>query len=314
MKQRFKPTLIIVLAAALFVAFLPGVAQAQEDHHDDGDDDVLIRINGDVTIAEGDAVDSLVVIDADATIDGTVNDNVLVIHGNAIVNGTIGDRLTVIDGDIDLRDGARVNDVNSISGDLNRASGAQVSGHIHERDRFSFPGYAAALFSIWAWLALTVFLVVVALVFAAVGGRQLTRTALVMTGQAVNAIVGGVFLWIALPILAVIVMLTVVGILLGVAVFLFFLPIVFMLGYIVAATRLGLALTGRLNREGGERPLLPAALGVIILQIVVLIPFAGWLIGVLAGLWGGAAIAYTAFAAAGGKSFDSTAPSPQQPA
>jgi hypothetical protein len=159
-----------------------------------------------------------------------------------------------------------------------------------------------------------VIFVVAALIFAAVGGRQLTRTAFAMTGQAVNTIVGGVFLWVALPILAVVVMLTVVGILLGIAVFMFFLPVVFLLGYIVAGTRLGLAITGRLNRESGDRPLLPAALGVIILQIIVLIPVVGWLVAAIAGIWGGAALAYTAFAAAGGKSFETTTPAPQQPA
>jgi hypothetical protein len=313
MKQRLKLTFVIVMAAFLF-ALLPGAVSAQE-HDDDGhDDDVLIRINGDVTIAEDEAVDSLVVINADATIDGTVHDNVLVIHGNAIVNGTVEDRLTVIDGDIDLRDGAHVKDVNSISGDLNRAVGAQVTGDIHERDRFAFSPWAAAALSIWFWFAMTVIFIVAAIVFAAVGGRQLTRAALAMTGQVVSTIVGGVFLWIALPILAVVVMLTVVGILLGVAVLLFLLPILFLLGYIVAATRLGLAITGRMNRAYGEKPLLPAVLGVIILQIIGLVPFIGWLIVAIAGLWGGAALAYTAFAAAGGKSFDSTTPAPSQPA
>jgi hypothetical protein len=313
MKQRLKLTFVIVMAAFLF-ALLPGAVSAQEHDDDDHDDDVLIRINGDVTIAEGDAVDSLVVINADATIDGTVHDNVLVIHGNAIVNGTVEDRLTVIDGDIDLRDGAHVKDVNSISGDLNRASGAQVTGDIHERDRFAFSPWAAAAFSVWFWFAMTVIFIVAAIVFAAVGGRQLTRAALAMTGQVVSTIVGGVFLWIALPILAVVLMLTVVGILLGVAVLLFLLPILFLLGYIVAATRLGLAITGRMNRAYGEKPLLAAVLGVIILQIIGLVPFIGWLIVAIAGLWGGAALAYTAFAAAGGKSFDSTTPAPSQPA
>jgi hypothetical protein len=55
-------------------------------------------------------------------------------------------------------------------------------------------------------------------------------------------------------------------------------------------------------------------LGVIILQIIGLVPFIGWLLVAIAGLWGGAALAYTAFAAAGGKSFDSTTPAPSQPA
>ena len=64
-----------------------------------------------------------------------------------------------------------------------------------------------------------------------------------------NSVVGGVFLWVALPIVAFLIMFTVVGLLLGLTVLLFVLPIMWVLGYIVAGARLGLAITGRMGRE-----------------------------------------------------------------
>ena len=64
---------------------------------------------------------------------------------------------------------------------------------------------------------------------------------------------------------------------------------------------------GRLGREDTGKPLLAAALGVLILQLLVIIPVVGWVIAAIAGLWGAGALAYYAFAAAGGRSFEGPA-------
>jgi hypothetical protein len=286
---------------------LPSVAHAQRP---DEDDDVIIRINGDVTVAAGETVDGVVVISANAIIEGTVNEFVLVIDGNAVISGTVGEHVTSIEGDVILEDGASVNDVSTYSGDLQRAAGADVSGDITDRDGFALSGTDVFFISAYFWLAMTVIALVAGLVFAAIGGAQLTRAALVMTGQFVNSLIGTVVLWIGVPILAVVIMFTLIGIPLGLGVLLFVLPVLWFLGYIVAGTRLGLAIVRRMNREPGTKPLLAAFIGILVLQLVALIPIFGWLIAAIAGLWGGGALAYTAFAAAGGKSFEGT---PTQP-
>jgi hypothetical protein len=302
MKHLHAPRVLIIFLVAMAFAFVPASAHAQSVDDDDGD--LLLRVNGNVLVAEGEYVETLVVIDANAVVEGTARD-VVVISGNLTVAGTVEENVTVIDGDINLLGTARVNNVQSFSGDITRASGATVAGDIEEHDQFwAFSGTAVAVFSIWFWVASTIVLLAGALIFAAVGGRQLTGAATAMTKHIPNTIVGGVFLWIALPLVAFAILFTVVGILLSVTVFAFVLPVMWVLGYIVAGTRLGLTITGRLGKEHTGKPLLAAGLGVGLLQIVAVIPFVGWVIAAIAGLWGAAALAYAAFAAAGGKSFE----------
>ncbi len=311
MKTLTAPRLLIVLLVAMAFAFVPSSAHAQGP---DDDGDVLIRINGDVVVESGEVVDTLVVIDANAVVEGTARD-VLVIHGNLLINGTVENDVTVIDGDLELGNSASVDSVQVFSGNIERAPGATVTGDIEEHDEFwAVSGTAVTLFSIWFWVASTLVLVAGALVFAAVGGRQLTNAAIAMTRQFTNTVVGGVFLWIALPIIAFAILFTVVGILLSLTVFVFVLPIMWVLGYIVASTRLGLAITGRMGREQSGKPLLAAGLGVFILQFIAIIPFLGWLVVAIAGFWGAGSLAYTAFAAAGGKSFHGPSGSTSAPA
>jgi hypothetical protein len=305
MRELRTPRLLLVLLVAVVFAFLPTGAHAQSTFDDD--DDVLIRINGDARVQAGERVDTLVVINAAGFVEGTVK-NVVMIHGTLTINGTVENDVTVIDGDLILEDDARVDSIALFSSEMQRSPGATVTGDIEERDEFwAFSGTALALFSVWIWLASTIALIVGALVFAAVGGRQLRGAATAMTSQLPNSIVGGVFLWIALPIVAFLLLFTVVGALLSLTVMVFVLPVMWVLGYIVAGARLGLAVTGKLGREDTGKPLLAAALGVLILQLLVIIPVVGWVIAAIAGLWGAGALAYYAFAAAGGRSFEGPA-------
>jgi hypothetical protein len=301
-----------VAFVALLLALLPAVAHAQGP--DDEQDDLTIRISGDAFVTEAESVGGLIVIDGNVQIDGEVRDSVVVIDGNLIVSGTVGDHITVIHGDVELQRGARVHDVRTISGDINKADGASITGKLRERDNFDLPsGFIAAL-SVYFWFAITLFVVVCGLVFAAVGGEQLKRAAETMTSGAVNAIVGAVFLWIALPILTGLIFITLIAIPLGLAIFVVVLPTMLLLGYITAGARLGAAVLGRFDRQPGDHPYLAVSLGLVILQVLLVIPFLGWLIAAIAGLWGGGALAHTAFVAARGKTFQGTPTSPATPA
>ena len=305
---------LIAFLIALPFVFLPAVASAQSPL-DDENDDFTLRVNGDVTIEEGETVNSVVVIDGDLTVEGEVTGFALVIEGDAIVSGTVDGDLTVISGDIELASTAVVDNLNSIRGDIIRASGATVTGDINERDSFRFLWWAAGLFSVLLWIGMTVTMIVAALLFALFGGRQLGAAARSMTGQLVNTIAGGVFLWVAVPIIAGLAMATIIGIPLGIGVFLFLLPALGFLGYLVAGTRLGMWLLSLGRREPGERPFLAAALGTLGLQLLILIPFLGILIAVVAGLWGAGALAFRLYRSAGGKGFEgSESPAPAQSA
>lgn len=301
---------------AVLLAFAIGMAPAQAFAADDEPDDLLLRIGSDVVIGPGEVVGAVIVIDGNLTIEGTVEDTALVIDGNAIVRGTVQEDLTVISGDIDLEAGAQVNNVTSIRGDLRRDSSAIVSGEINERDNFRFFQGIAAVFSILFWLAMSVAVIVSGLVFAAVGGRQLTEAMRVMTGDAVNTILGVVFVWVALPIVAVLALITVIGIPLGLGILLFLMPVLLFLGYIVAGAKLGATLTKLSGREAGGHPFLATFIGLVLLQAIILIPILGGLVAFLAGVWGSGALTVIAYRGAGFKGVSRSAPdtSPEAPA
>jgi hypothetical protein len=300
---------LATFAIALALTCLPATADAQSPSSED-DEGFILRVDGDVTIPADETISAVVVINGDLTLAGTVTDFVLVIKGDALVSGSVEGDLTVISGDIELASSAVVDNVNSVRGDLVRAQGATVTGDIHERDNFRFLAAAAGVFSILFWLGMTATMVIAALVFARFGARQLTDAATLMTGDIVNSIIGTVFLWVGGPMVAVLAFITVIGIPLGLGILLFLLPALGFLGFIVAGTRLGMFLLGLGNRERNERPYLEAALGTLLLQIAILVPFIGALTAILAGIWGAGALAFVVYRGAGGQGFEPQATTP----
>jgi hypothetical protein len=302
---------LAILVIAFALAALPASAAAQSPEGDD--EGFIMRVDGDVVIGADERVNTVVVVNGDLTLQGTVTDFVLVIEGNALVSGTVDGDLTVISGDIELTSTAVVDNVNSVRGDFVRAQGATVTGDIHERDNFRFFWGIAGLFSILFWLAVTVAMIVAALVFAHFGARQLTNAATTMTGDLVNAIIGTVVLWVGGPLLAFLAFITFIGIPVGIGILVFLLPALGFLGYLVAGTRLGTFLLGLGGREQTGPPYLAAALGVLLLQLLVLVPVFGALAALLAGAWGAGALAFNIYRGAGGKGFEAPT-SPATPA
>jgi hypothetical protein len=304
-----------ILLVALLFAMLPVAAFAEDGENRGG---VLLRIDGDVTIAQGETVESVFVVDGDVRIDGIVTSTVFVVSGNVIVTGEVREELVVISGNIELADGARVRDVASVSGDLVLAPGAIVTGEIEEGEGYKWAdlGGFVALFSFLFWIAITVSIVAAGLLFAGLGGRALTRSGRNMTDAAAAAI-GAAVVWILVPILAVVAMITLIGLPFGLGVLFFVLPTLWFLGYIVAGQRLGAALLGLLGRQPkGDRPYLATGFGLLLLQAFVLVPVIGGMIAAIAGAWGAAAIAVSIYRGASGglgSSSSPTAPAPASP-
>ncbi len=288
--------LLLGLTFGVMLALIPLTASA-----DDGDNgNILIRINGDVTVARGEELDTVVVIRGDAIIEGTVHDAVVVVRGDLTVRGAVEGSITAINGDVILENGSTVEDVHIVRGDLDQAAGATITGDVNRNADFSFRG-AWIWFSVVFWVGATVFLIGAALLFAAIGGRQLSAAAASMTSRTGPSLLAALALWIGLPIIGVIFLITVVGIPIGLAILLLGLPALWILGYITAGARLGAAVTGSLGRTPGEHPYLAAFLGVVILQILVVIPVIGWLVGAVAGFWGAGAVGLIAYNAARGE-------------
>ena len=283
---------LALLVFALALALPPAVAFAD----DNGDRGFVLRTNGPFTLDAGESAGTVIVVRGDAFIGGTIDHSLIVVDGSAVVGGVVKGNVVVVRGDLTLESGSHVNRVTIINGKVTREAGATVDQGINQRGfRLNFLSVA---FFWFLWFSMTVAVVLAGLLFAAVGGRQLSTSAEVMTREAALSILGAVVVWIGLPIVAVLAFVTVVGIPFGLALLLLALPALWFLGYLVAGAKLGDALLRAAGRSvPADHPYLAALVGLALMQLVVLLPVVGWALAVLAGLWGSGALAVMAFRA-----------------
>jgi cytoskeletal protein CcmA (bactofilin family) len=282
--------LVLALAAvALALLLAPGQALAQEQK-----EDVSVRVNGTVNLAADERVDILVAVDSPAQVAGTVRDTLVIVNGTATISGDIGRDAIVFNGTLQLEPTAQIGgDVVLINGELSRADGAVIGGSVVERSWTSVGaelGRVTAAVSFVAWLGMSLLLIIVALGWAAIGGQQLSSIAgLLGARPGLTAGVAAIF-WVAVPIVAIVAFVTVIGI--PLAAFLALLaPLLWILGYVTAGTRLGFFIADlRHTMPDLTHPYLEAVLGVVILQLIGLIPVVGGIVVALAGLLGAGAI------------------------
>lgn len=303
-------TLALLVGAFLFL--LPGTAGAQPAPSRSDTPDVLVRVHGDVHLGPNESADVVVVVNANAVIEGTVREVLVVVHGTAIISGTVGQELVLVKSTGDLQPSARINGEVILAGPstLNQAEGAVVTGTIVRRENFDFNFPFGFFSSFIFWLAITVLTLSSGLLFAGVAGRQLSEAGATITSTIGSSVLGVLTVFIALPLLAMLAMMTVVGIPLGIAALLL-LPVLGFLGYLVAGTRLGTLILRVMGITADpDHPYLPALLGLLVLRLFALIPFAGFLVAFLAGVIGAGALAVLAWRALRGPATGALEPLP----
>lgn len=285
---------LTLLVLVLCLAALPSTALAQEDADDEGG--LLMRFNGDVALPQGDSTQALIVLNGDADIAGEVREFLLVVNGDIRVSGTVSGEITIINGTLTLESTARVNNISLIESELQEEPGSVIAGETSTRSRWSgwFTG-AVILFGFLFWVAMTIAVLVAGILFAAVGSRQLGEAGRLMGERVGPSILTGVITMIALPILAIIAIVTLIGIPLGVGVLLFLWPALAFLGYIVAGTWLGSLMLRRTPLGSRDHPYAPAILGLLVLQAVMLIPWFAPLVFLLGSIWGTGALVFMLF-------------------
>lgn len=302
MKRLF--ALFVVLFGIAF--FLPATAVAQDATPEatgslsngeltasltDGEDSVLIKVNGDAAVAAGDTIENAVVINGNIDIAGTVNDTVLVVQGDAVVSGTVAGTISVVRGTLTLEPGSTVDDVMLIDSDLVRADGATVTGDIDDRGLdFSF-GRGLAIFSMLWWIGMAIVALVAAAVFAWLGRKQLYGSVDTLKNDFVKSLITTIVMWILLPLGAGLILFTLVGAPLALLILLVVLPILWLLGMIVVGTWIGSYI---IKPTDTGRAIGSALLGTLIVLLVSLIPFVAVITGIAAVLGSGAFV-YRAF-------------------
>src|SRR5215203_7024539 len=146
------PVALIATTLALLLAPVTALAQEKKD-------DVYVRINGTVDLAADESVDTLVAVNSEARVAGTVRDTLVIVNQTATVSGNVGRDAIVVNGTLRLEPTAHIGgDVVLINGEVSQAAGAVIAGSIVERRGASigaeFSRVTAAI-SLIAWLGMT---------------------------------------------------------------------------------------------------------------------------------------------------------------
>jgi len=218
-----------------------------------------------------------------------------VISGDAVVNGAVNGIVVVIEGTLTLGPQSKVNDIMLFRSEMTREQGSTVTGTIESRSQFfSISWWDRALLTIFIWAAFTVFFITAGLTIALLARKVLAQIAMTATEEIGPSLVTGLVAWIALPIVGVLSFFTIIGIFTGFAILGLILPLLWLLGYIVISARLGLEIFKALSKSerSAERIVWATLVGIVIFQLIFLIPVVGSGVVFLAGVLGSGALIY----------------------
>jgi hypothetical protein len=294
----------LLLFVGAIIALVPAAVFAQDTTNDDGG--LLLRIDGPVVVGPEETLQNVIVISDNATVDGTIESALVVIDGDAVISGHVNGDVTVVSGTLTLLPTAQVKNVSTFDGTLVRQQGATVTGEITDSAGFTLTWMSGIVSSIF-WAGMTLVVLIAGLVFAGIGGRQLRDTASLVVNNLGATLVAVVALWVVMPVLMVLSLATLFGIPLGIGYFVFVLPVLWFIGYLIVGTELGRVILRQ--HANDERPYLSALLGLGMLQAVTWIPWIGWMFAALAGVIGSGALVLRAWRAWRGPGIGAT----QQP-
>jgi cytoskeletal protein CcmA (bactofilin family) len=238
-----------------------------------------IVIVGDVLVDRGQTTKDVVVADGDITVRGTVDGDVVAANGDVAIRGHVTGDVVTFAGTTTLGRRAQV-DGDVAYGDKKPrvAPGAQIGGKVKKFKAEDLGGGAIAL-RIGLWLAVTISALVLGLILLALfpkAADAVARTAKARTGR---SFLVGVLLFVLIPIIGVIALITVIGIPLGAGLLLAMLPI-YGLAYTASAF-----VVGRLVSKQGAR-ILAFIIGLVVLRVLALVPFLGGIVWFLATILG----------------------------
>jgi hypothetical protein len=298
--------LIRALAASgVLLLSVAGPARAQDEGSGADDNDQVV-LTGRLLVESDRTVDTAVIFNGPATIEGTVREDLFVLNGDAEISGTVDGDVVVFNGDVTVRSGAE------IGGDLVTQStptvedGATIRGsrsNVATKFDYDMAGFAGRF--IW-WLGYTVSVLILGLLLLAFAPRLDEAVVETIRARVGSSIGWGVALFFLLPIAAVLLLVTVVGIPLGLFV-LFALALIYTIGYTVATHAVG-----RLAMRTSSR-YVAFLVGVVILRALALIPVVGGLVWLLASVWGLGLLAVAIRAGRSPRPITATAPPPPMP-
>jgi hypothetical protein len=244
----------------------------------------LVVLSGDVVVRKGEIAGDIVIIHGSARLAGVVRGDVVVIDGPITIGGVIRGDVVALDGDVTLVAGAHVTgDVAVAHGKLTIEVGALIDGRV-KRGSLSFLSPSRLVTKLAFWIAISVSTLLLGLVLLLLAPRSGDAVALAGR-EAVGASIGlGAAAVFGLPVAAVLLLVTLVGIPFGIGLLLG-LALLYSIGYAYAAVVVGRLLI-RPSRHGGSRVLAAFLAGWAILRIVGFVPVLGGITWFLAAWYG----------------------------
>jgi hypothetical protein len=265
----------IVVTLVVLGAAMP--ARAQEDEATEA----FVVLSGAANVPEGERVGDLVVFHGSSTVDGTVDGSLTAFDAPVTISGRVDGDVVVFNGRLELTSGANVTgDVVSREAPV-VAADATIGGstrRVHTNVRWDGFGWAGRL--VW-WLAVSVSTLLVGLVLLWLVGPGRARILDAGTNGIGPSIGWGMLLFFGLPVVAILILLTVVGIPLGLGL-LAALALIQALGYTAAAW-----IVGRTILRTPTVWVVAFLVGWGILRVAALIPLLGglaWFASVVFGL------------------------------
>jgi hypothetical protein len=267
------------MIVGLFILVLFGLATPAWAQ-DSQSSEAFVVLSGRADVPRGDQVGDLVVFHGSSTVDGTVNGSLTAFDAPVTISGRVNGDVVVFNGRVELRRGANVTgDVVSREAPV-VAAGATIGGTTRRvQTNVNWKGFGWLGRLAW-WLAISVSTLVVGLVLLWLVGRG-AATILEAGRTQIGPSVGwGLLAFFGLPLLAIIALVTIVGIPLGLGL-LAALGLVFAIGYSATAW-----IVGRSILRAPTAWVAAFLVGWGILRVVALIPVLGGLVWFAAVVFG----------------------------
>ena len=257
---------------------------------------VILSTQGDLTVPAGDQADVVVIIEGAGDVRGEVN-TLVIVEGRANLTGAHVETVVAIRSQVEI--GARTvitGEVKRLDSTIHQTGNAEITGGITDLAA-DFVRFGAVLGPalVLLWLGFGLATIIAALAIAGLASRQVREAERLISTEPLATGLTGLVACLLLPVIAVVLITTVIGAPLGMGILIGVLPTVAFAGYLVAGIWIGEWILRRGDAEARrDRPYLAAVLGVFVLEVLALVPILG-LVVVIASFLGFGALVRQAF-------------------
>lgn len=282
---------LLGIASALAIAFvlLAPVALAADPLQHTGR--VLVSTEGDFTLPAGEQADVVVVVRGTATILGDAN-TIVVVDGAVSLQGATAETVLAVRSPVEIGpDSVVLGDVLKLDSPVHQTGNAEVFGEVTDLSTALIGiGVVLAPALLLLWVGFGLATVVAGLLLAGLAARQVREAEAAISHEPVLTLAIGIAGLFAFPLIAVLLIVTVVGAPLGIGILLGLWPLVAFTGYLVAGIWIGDWALRRLAPERlQERPYLAAVAGLLILEAISIVPVLA-VVSAIASLFGFGAV------------------------